>query len=114
MRWAAWGGVGRESKVVFGGTAVAELRPSVAQLVERLTVVFYTVSQYTRKSIGRWFDSGHSDLYSSFGLYAEALLSCIGTVCYRTATTSMRAVAHSDGQTLAWTLIQPGFICIIV
>jgi hypothetical protein len=23
--------------------------------------VFYTVFQYTRKSIGRWFDSGHSD-----------------------------------------------------
>ena len=30
-------------------------------MVERLTVVLYTVFQYSRKSIGRWFDSGHSD-----------------------------------------------------
>ena len=57
------------------------VEPSVAQLVERLTVVLDAVYQCARKSIGRWFDSGHSDLYSSLGLYAEAFLACIGTVC---------------------------------
>ena len=30
-------------------------------MVERLTVVLNTVSRYSWKSIGRWFDSGHSD-----------------------------------------------------
>jgi hypothetical protein len=47
--------------VLFEIGEVEELGPSVAQLVERLTVVFGTVFQYRRKSIGRWFDSGLSD-----------------------------------------------------
>jgi len=52
---------GRVCSVLFALGEVVELGPSVAQLVERLTVVFGTVFQYPRKSIGRWFDSGHSD-----------------------------------------------------
>ena len=44
--------------------------PSVAQLVERLTVVLNAVYQCARKSIGRWFDSGHSDLCCGLGLPA--------------------------------------------
>ena len=45
---------------------VACVQPSVAQLVERLTVVLDVVYQCARKSIGRWFDSGHSDFCGIF------------------------------------------------
>ena len=56
--------------IAFGVSCV---EPSVDQLVERLTVVLRVVYQYARKSIGRWFDSGHSDLCGSRALAVRTL-----------------------------------------
>jgi hypothetical protein len=77
---------------------VVELGPSVAQLVERLTVVFYTVFQYTRKSIGRWFDSGHSDFMLPFqpalpALFLPSLRLCGGVCCLAAASQSPLAAS---------------------
>jgi hypothetical protein len=55
----------RSNQGLFAVGGMGQVEPSVAQLVERLTVVFDTVFQYLRKSIGRWFDSGHSEIISS-------------------------------------------------
>ena len=57
------------------------VEPSVAQLVERLTVVLYAVHQCARKSIGRWFDSGHSDLCCSPGSRVGKL-SCLCSIFF--------------------------------
>ena len=44
--------------LVYACVTVA-VQPSEARMVERLTVVLYTIL-YCRKPIDRWLDSGHS------------------------------------------------------
>ena len=46
--------------LVYACVTVA-VQPSVARMVERLTIVLYTIL-CCRKTIGRWLDSGHSEI----------------------------------------------------
>ena len=62
--------------LVFACVTVA-VQPSVARMVERLTIVLYTIL-CCRKSISRWLDSGHSEISGE----CDDLLSRNFAFCY--------------------------------